>query len=62
LIIFDELLEADELEVALHTLCDCVLTAPATRITDAEIEKIRLLRAEMELEDECVSRLRRRLG
>ena len=59
---FDELLEANELEVALHALCACVITAPATRITDTEIEKIGLLHTKMELADDCVLRIRRRLG
>lgn len=57
---FDELLEANELEIALHALCDCILTAHAPRISDAEIEKIALLHAKMELADDCVSSIRRR--
>jgi hypothetical protein len=59
---FDESLEANELEIALHVLCDCVLTASTIRITDTEIEKVDLLHCEMRLEDECVSSIRRRAG
>ncbi len=59
---FDESLEANELEIALHALCDRVLTASTTRVSDAEIEKIALLHVQMELADECVSAIRRKRG
>jgi hypothetical protein len=57
---FDELLEANELEIALHALCDCVLTTSTIRITDAEIEEIGLLHAQMELADDCVVSIRQK--
>jgi hypothetical protein len=57
---FDESLGANELEIALHALCDCILAAPRPRITDAEIERIGLLHAKIELVDECVSSIRRK--
>jgi hypothetical protein len=59
---FDKSLEANELEIALHALCDRVLTASTTRISDAEIEKVALLHVQMELADECVSSIRRKRG
>ena len=60
--IADKSLENNALEIALHALCDCVLAAPAPRITDAEIEKIELLHVKMELADDCVSSIRRKRG
>ena len=57
---FDEELQANEYELALHALCDCILATPAPRITDQEIEKIDLLHTKMELDDNCVDAIRRK--
>jgi hypothetical protein len=58
---FDESLGVNELEIALHALCDCILAAPKPlAITDAEIAKIDLLHDKMGLADDCVSSIRRR--
>lgn len=58
---FDESLEANEFDIALHALCDCVLAASTLRITDEEIEKISLLHAKMDLRDDCVDSMRQKL-
>ena len=58
---FDESLEANEFEIALHALCDCVLAASTPQIADEEIEKISLLHIKMDLRDDCIDSLRRRL-
>jgi len=55
---FDEALEANEYELALHALCHCILAAPAPRITDQEVERIDLLHTRMDLIDGCVKSIR----
>jgi hypothetical protein len=57
---FDALLEANEYEVALHALCQCIVAAPAPRITDEEVERIDLLHTRMDLIDGCVESIRRK--
>ena len=55
---FDESLEADEYEIALHVLCHCILATPAPRITDEDVERIDLLHTRMGLIDGCVESIR----
>lgn len=57
---FDETLEANEFEIALHALCNCLQSAPMLRITDTDIDIIDLLHQNMGLDDGCVTALRRR--
>ena len=57
---FDDTLEANEFEIALHALCSCLQSVPTLRITDADIERIDLLHQKMELGDNCVAALRQK--
>ena len=57
---FDEFLEANEFEVALHTLCDYLRERPAVNVGLGEIQKIEDLHLKMQLRDECSSELRAR--
>jgi hypothetical protein len=54
---FEESLAANELEVALHALCDFLLeprTPPVSRVPLREIETLHAL---MEIQDDCTKRL-----
>jgi hypothetical protein len=56
---FDEYLDVNEFELALHTLCDHLLDSTALFATDLEITAIDKLHQEMRLVDKCVANLRR---
>jgi hypothetical protein len=55
---FDELVEANEFEVALHALCDSVLKGNTPAPATGEIDRIEALHERMELKDNCVERLK----
>jgi hypothetical protein len=57
---FNEALLANEFEIALHALCDCLLAVPAPRISDDEIGTIDQLHTRMKLTDDCVDAIRRK--
>ena len=59
---FDEEIEANEFEIALHALCDFLLKANTPAMRPTEIEKIEALHERMELKDECAAGLRARLA
>jgi hypothetical protein len=54
---FDEYLEANELELALHTACDALLEDPFDKPPAEVLKKIEDLHKAMELRDDCVERL-----
>jgi Bacterial protein of unknown function (DUF899) len=54
---FDEYLEANELELALHTACDAFLESPSGRPSAEVLQKIEDLHKAMELRDDCVQKL-----
>jgi hypothetical protein len=55
---FDELLEANEFEVALHALCDFLMEPGIPGIGLEEIEEIEKIHQRMKLEDNCGTGLR----
>ena len=54
---FDESLEANELELALHPACDALLDSPHDRPSAEVLKKIEDAHNAMELRDDCVERL-----
>jgi hypothetical protein len=54
---FDEYLEANELELALHSACDALLESPYDRPSDEVLKKIEDAHKAMDLRDDCVERL-----
>ncbi len=50
---FDEELEANEFEIALHALCSFLLEPSTPGIERSEIEKIEILHRKMDLGDGC---------
>lgn len=57
---FDEFLEANEFEVALHALCDYLRVQPTANAGLEEIQMIEDLHLRMHLRDECSAELRAR--
>jgi hypothetical protein len=55
---FDEYLDANELELALHAVCDFLLEPTSAAVDDAVLEKIAVLHRLMKLEDDCAARLK----
>jgi hypothetical protein len=55
---FEESLAANELEVALHALCTFLLEPSIPPVSSAALERIGNLHSLMQLEDDCVERLR----
>ena len=58
---FDEFLEANEFELALHTLCDFVRENENIPVTGELLERIDELHKMMEIDDDCATWLRARL-
>lgn len=54
---FDEFLEANELELALHSACDALLENPFDKPSAEVLNKIEDLHKAMELRDDCIERL-----
>ena len=54
---FDEYLEANELELALHSACDALLESPSDKPSAEVLKKIEDLHKAMELRDDCIERL-----
>jgi hypothetical protein len=54
---FDEYLEANELELALHSVCDALLEDPFDKPSAEVLKKIEDLHKAMELRDDRVERL-----
>lgn len=58
LALFDEFVRECELGLALHNVCDYLLE-PGTPATSARtLERIRRLHGDMEIEDDCLERLK----
>lgn len=55
---FDEMLGANEFEIALHALCYFLLEPTISGIGLTEIEKIEIAHRMMELDDGCASQIR----
>src|ERR1700726_2210204 len=51
---FDEYLEMNELELALHSACDVLLESPFDKPSAEVLKKIEDLHKAMELRDDCV--------
>jgi hypothetical protein len=60
LALFDEFVREAELGLAPHAACDYLLEREAARSETSLIEKIEALHGSMELEDDCVDRLRKK--
>jgi hypothetical protein len=56
----DEYLEANELELALHVICDFLLERTSRQIETEELTLIRTLHEQMNIADDCCSRLQQR--
>jgi hypothetical protein len=54
---FDEYLEANELELALHSACDALLESPFDKPSAEVLKKVEDLHKAMGLRDNCVERL-----
>jgi hypothetical protein len=57
---FDEYLDVNELELALHAACDFLLEPTTPAVDDAALEKIEMLHRLMKLEDDCTMKLRQK--
>lgn len=55
---FEESLDANELGIALHALCDSLLEDNTSLVDDATINKIDSLHQLMAINDDCVKKLR----
>jgi hypothetical protein len=55
--LFDEFLEANELELALHAACGALLGTKSERASPEILKMIEALHQQMELRDDCVERL-----
>jgi hypothetical protein len=58
---FSEELDANELEVALHAVCDFLLESSTTPISASVVDQIEVLHKKMAIEDDCTAKLRHRL-
>jgi hypothetical protein len=58
---FEETLDANELEIALHALCNFLLETTTRPVAESVVVQIGALHGAMGLEDECVSKLREKL-
>jgi hypothetical protein len=54
---FDEYLEANELELALHSACDALLESPYDKPSAEVLKKIEDSHKAMDLRDDCVEKL-----
>ena len=54
---FDEYLEANELELALHSACDALLEGSFDKPSADVLKKVEDLHKAMDLRDDCVERL-----
>ena len=59
--IFDEFVEHNELELALHTVCDFLLEREEVAIMDRDVETIEILHEQMQITDECCAAIRRHI-
>jgi hypothetical protein len=57
--LFDEFVRETELGLALHVVCDFMLEPDSPKIDGATIDRVEALHTAMDMEDECVERLRR---
>ena len=55
---FDEYLQANDLELALHAVCDFLLDSTTRQPTDLALRTIESLHNLMELRDDCVAKLK----
>lgn len=55
---FDEYLDVNELELALHAVCDFLLEPTTPNVDDEAIEQIQVLHRLMKLEDDCTRTLK----
>lgn len=57
--IFDEFIEQNELELALHAICDFLLEREQVAVEERDVEAIEALHEQMQITDECCSAIRR---
>ena len=57
---FSETMDRNELELALHAVCDFLFACPAVTLSAADLDRIRLAHELMSLEDDCIHKLTRR--
>jgi hypothetical protein len=58
--LFDEFMREQELELALHVVCDYILEPNSLTVCNAMVEQIRHLHTEMEIVDDCIEDLQNR--
>ncbi|MGD0912205.1 MAG: hypothetical protein ABR928_09925 [Terracidiphilus sp.] len=56
---FDEYLDANELELALHVVCDFLLANISCQIGSEELNLIQVLHERMQITDDCCAQLER---
>lgn len=57
---FEESLDANELEIALHALCDFLLEPNTPSVSGDVLEQIEGLHSLLQLRDDCIERLRQK--
>ena len=58
---FREELDANELGVALHAICDFLLEPTTIPMSASVVDEIEALHKKMAIEDDCIAKLRQRL-
>jgi hypothetical protein len=59
---FDEYLDANELELALHILCEYILESPAPMTAPSVLARIEDAHRAMDLQDDCIERIRLKIS
>ena len=57
---YDESLDANESEIALHALCHFLLQPGVPAVTNEELGEIERLHTLMDIDDDCVTKLRQK--
>lgn len=55
---FDEYFAVNELELALHAVCDFLFEPTTSAVDEATVRRIETLHQLMELQDDCVARIK----
>ena len=58
---FDEFLREQEFDLALHIICDFIIESPNICISGSVLNEIRDLHKQMELEDQCILDLEKKI-
>jgi hypothetical protein len=55
---FDEFVREQEFDLALHMICDFVIDENVPQIDPAVVERIRAIHQSMQIQDDCVERIK----